>query len=71
MRLLCECYIFLEFSDILEHGVKDALCVCHKLAHFGAYILLNFRLATIRVPAEEIKVALQLVEHLGEPVALN
>ena len=71
MRLLCECNIFLEFSDILEHGVEDTLSVRHELAHFGSHVLLDLRLAAICIPAEEIKVALQLVEHLGEPIALN
>ena len=62
---------FLELRDILEHGVEDALCVCHELAHLGTNVLLNVRLAGISVPAEEIEVALQLVEHLVEPIALN
>ena len=65
------CNVFLELSDILEHGVEDALSVRHELAHLGSNILLNLRLAAICIPAEEIKVALQFVDHLSEPITLN
>ena len=58
-------------GNILEHRVEYALRIGHKLTHFIANVLLNVRLAVIRVAAEELEIALQFIDLLGQSIAFD
>lgn len=58
-------------GNILEHRVEYALRIGHKLTNFIANVLLNVRLAVIRVAAEELEIALQFIDLLGQSIAFD
>ena len=58
MRLFNGLDAFLQWRDIFEHRVKDALSVRHELSDFIAQILLDINMFVICVSDKEIKVAL-------------